>query len=94
MILSRTLAKARIARGERPTWAAAWMPVVFDAAVLIALGVALFGPFQNLTDQANFPLWATIVALFAVAFIPIQAVLIFSSLWAAKSRFEDREDQT
>lgn len=91
MILSRTLAKSRIARGERPTWAAAWTPVLADAVILTACLWALFEPFQNVTESLDFPLWATIVALFATAFIPIQAVLIFSSLWAAKSRFIDEE---
>lgn len=91
MILSRTLAKSRIARGVRPGWAAAWGPVMFDAACLAVLLGVLFGPFERATETLNFPLWATIVALFALAFIPIQAVLIFSSLWAAKSRFVDDE---
>ena len=91
MILSRTLAKARIARGERPTWLAAWGPVGFDAASLAILFWIAFGPFQRLTVNMDLPLWATIVALFAIAFIPIQAVLIFSSLWAAKSRFIEED---
>jgi len=95
MILSRTLARRRIARGVRPGWAAAWTPVIFDAACLIAAVFLLFAPFQSATQTFNFPLWATIVALFTCAFIPIQAVLIFSSLWAAKSRFrEDDGNQT
>ena len=92
MILSRTLAKRRISAGERPSWAAAWGPVAFDAACLIACFAVLFGPFQTVTATFNFPTWGTIVALFAVGFIPTQAVLIFSSLWAAKSRFKDEID--
>ena len=89
MILSRTLAKGRISRGERPGWLAAWAPVAFDAISLALVLWSLFRPFQNLTETANFPVWGTMAVLFAVAFIPIQAVLIFSSLWAAKSRFTD-----
>lgn len=89
MILSRTLAKRRIAAGVRPSWGAAWAPVAFDAACLIAVFVLLFGPFQTLTETLSFPLWGTIAALFALGFIPTQAVLIFSSLWAARSRFKD-----
>lgn len=91
MLLSRTLAKARIARGERPGWLAAWGPVGVDAACLALVLTLAFGPFQTLTEAWSFPLWATIVALFAIGFIPIQAVLIFSSLWAAKSRWTDTE---
>lgn len=92
MLLSRTLAKQRIARGERPGWGAAWAPVAFDAACLVAVFVLLFSPFQTLTEAFDFPVWATIAALFAIGFIPVQAVLIFSSLWAAKSRFSDDTD--
>lgn len=91
MILSRTLAKARIARGERPGWGAAWGPVAFDAACLVAILTLLYRPFQSLTETLNFPVWGTVVALLALGFIPIQAVLIFSSLWAAKSRWTDKD---
>ena len=91
MVLSRTLAKSRIARGERPSWAAAWGPVAFDAACLVFAFVILYRPFQSLTETFNFPVWATAVALLALGFIPIQAVLIFSSLWASKSRWLDKD---
>ncbi len=91
MILSRTLAKARIARGERPSWGAAWMPVAFDAGCLVLVFVVLFRPFQSLVEIFDAPVWATVVALLALGFIPVQAVLIFSSLWAVKSRFTDTD---
>jgi hypothetical protein len=89
MMMSRTLAKRRIAAGVRPTWGAAWAPVALDAACLVAAFVLLFRPFQSLTETFNFPVWATVTALLAIGFIPVQAVLIFSSLWAAKSRYSD-----
>ena len=92
MILSRTLAKRRIAAGVRPSWGAAWGPVMFDAACLVAVFILLWSPFQSFADGLNLPLWATIAALLAVGFIPIQAVLIFSSLWAAKSRWTDTDE--
>ncbi|SLN31018.1 hypothetical protein [Pseudooctadecabacter jejudonensis] len=91
MILSRTLARARIARGERPGWAAAYVPVALDAACLAVVFVLVWGPFTTLAETFNLPLWATITALLALGFIPIQAVLIFSSLWAAKSRYRDED---
>ena len=94
MLLSRTLAKTRIARGERPSWAAAWAPVAFDAACLVFAFVILYLPFQSLTEMLNFPVWATAAALLALGFIPIQAVLIFSSLWAARSRYRDDDTAT
>ena len=91
MLLSRTLAKSRIANGERPSWAAAWVPVAFDAACLVFAFVILYRPFQLVTETLNFPTWATAAALLALGFIPIQAVLIFSSLWANKSRWLDKD---
>ena len=92
MILSRTLAKRRIAAGVRPTRGAAWLPVVFDAVCLIFVFLVLFRPFQFLTDTFSFPIWVTIIPLLAIGFIPVQAVLIFSSLWAAKSRYIDNDE--
>jgi hypothetical protein len=91
LILSRTLAKARIARNERPSWLAAWGPVGFDAACLVFVFALAYGPFQAMTVAFNFPVWATIAALLAIGLVPIQAVLIFSSLWASKSRWVDEE---
>lgn len=92
MLLSRTLAKRRIAAGVRPGWPAAWGPVAFDAACLLTVFVVAFRPFQMLTQTLDFPLWAIGLALFILAFIPTQVVLIVSSLWAAKSRFHDDAD--
>ncbi len=93
MILSRMLAKSRLAKGVRPSWPGAWLPVVFDGLCLAAVFSLLWGPFQSLATSMNFPLWATIAAMFAVGFIPIQAVLIFSSFWAAKSRWKESETE-
>lgn len=91
MILSRALAKRRIARSERPSWGAAWGPVAFDAACLVVAFIVLYRPFQTITETFNFPVWATVTALLALGFIPIQAVLIFSSLWASKSRWTETD---
>ncbi|WP_375279407.1 hypothetical protein [Pseudooctadecabacter sp.] len=91
MILSRTLAKSRMARGARPGWAAAWAPVMFDAACLVFVFMLAYRPFQSLVETFDMPTWAVVTALLALGFIPVQAVLIFSSLWAAKSRFQDED---
>ena len=92
MILSRTLARRRIADGVRPSWAGAWGPVAFDAICLVLMFVVFYRPFQALVATYDAPVWATVVALLALGFIPAQAVLISSSLWAAKSRFRDEPD--
>ena len=94
MILSRTLARRRIAAGVRPGWVAAWGPVAVDAACLALVFVLIWQPFRTLAETFNFPLWAVIAALLALGFIPIQGVLILSSLWAAKSRWSETEDKT
>lgn len=92
MMLSRALARVRMARGERPGVVAAWAPVAFDALCLVFVFVMLYRPFQMITESLNFPIWATVTALLALGFIPTQAVLIFSSMWAAKSRYKDDAD--
>ncbi len=89
MILSRTLAKSRITRGERPSWLAAWAPVAFDAACLLGLFVLAYRPFQTFVETHDISVGLTATALFLAGFIPVQVVLILSSLWAAKSRFKD-----
>ncbi len=91
MIISYSFARRRIAAGHRPGWFAAWGLVGLDALCLIVVFALLWGPFQGLTAAFNFPTWATIAALFAICFIPMQAVLILSSLWAAKSRWDDND---
>ena len=91
MMLSRALARVRIARGERPSFIAAYAPVAFDAACVVFAFVILYRPFQALVDTFDASVWAIVTALLALGFIPAQAVLIFSSLWAAKSRFTDTD---
>ena len=92
MILSRTFARRRIAAGVRPGWFAAWGLVALDAACLALVFALVWSPFRALAEGLNFPLWAIIAALFALGFIPLQGVLIISSLWAAKSRWLDTDD--
>ena len=89
MIISYTIAKRRIAAGHRPGWIGAWGLGGLDALSLIFVFALIWVPFQSLSDALNFPTWASIAALFALCFIPMQAVLILSSLWAAKSRWDD-----
>jgi len=91
MILSRTLAKRRIAAGVRPGWGAAWGPVGFDAACLVIAFFVLVAPFQALVNTMDAPVWAIVAALLLLGFVPVQTVLIFSSLWAAKSRWIDMD---
>jgi len=87
MILSRTLARKRIAAGVRPGWFGAWGPVMADAALFF--GIAGFSaPFIVGGLAASQGAWVY-AALFAIYFIPMQIVLIISAMWAAKSRWHD-----
>lgn len=91
MIISRQVAKGRIAHSVRPSFFGAWGLVLADAVILAALFALLWSPFRTLTT--DWPSWGTAAALFAVGFIPIQGVLITSALWAAKSRWIEEADQ-
>ncbi|MDR9428289.1 MAG: hypothetical protein RI538_07665 [Salibaculum sp.] len=93
MLISRILAKRRIAAGVRPGWLAAWGPVALDAACLVAVFALAFGPFRGLVAALEMPRGAVIAALVALGFIPVQGVLIISSLWAARSRWQDKETE-
>lgn len=90
MIVSRTVARHRIATGTRPGWFGAWSLVAVDALLLFAVMVLAFGAAQGLLH--SWPVWAAILALFLVFFIPLQIVLITAALWAAKSRWIGHDD--
>lgn len=87
MIISRSIAKARIARGQRPGFLAAWVPVLLDAAAFV-LVAALVWPFLR-DAMAGLSVAASAAVLMLVYFLPSQAVVIVSALWATKSRWQD-----
>ncbi len=93
MILSRTLAKARIARGARTGWLAAWVPVLIDAALFAGFVILSWGTLMQWIDTLQPSNLATFALFFVLYFVPMQAVLILSSLWAAKSRWQETEPQ-
>ena len=92
MIVSRTLARRRIAVGVRPGWAAAWGPVMLDTAILMGLMAVAFRAMGGLFT--TWPVWAAIMTLFLTFFIPLQIVLITSALWAARSRWTEKRSET
>ena len=85
MILSRHLARRRIAAGVRPGWVAAWGPVAVDALTLSATLALVFWLAGD--HVAGLPTWAAVTTLVVVFFVPVQAVLIISAFWAARSRW-------
>lgn len=88
MLLSRTLARRRIDAAVRPTFWAAWVPVWFDLALVVSIfGIGWWVLFGT-TEQH---LAIIVLAGFFLFFLPVQAVVIVSAMWAAKSRWEDVE---
>ena len=88
MILSRHIARRRIAAGVRPGWFAAWGPVAVDALSLVAVLVLLL----RLAGPAVFdwPVWGAVAALVLLVFVPVQLVLGLSAFWATRSRWVDQ----
>lgn len=60
--------------------------MLIDAVMLLAVLFALFPFIQSEIDARGYGIGVTIFVLFGLYFVPIQVVLITSSLWAAKSR--------
>ncbi|MEJ6399221.1 hypothetical protein [Yoonia sp. 208BN28-4] len=89
MIISRQLAKGRIAKGERPGFLAAWGPVLLDWVAIIAVLALLFDPVMWAIYAAQPGDGITFAILFGVFFVPMQIVLIISSMWAVRSRWQD-----
>ena len=87
MILSRQVARRRIAAEVRPGWIGAWGLVLADTLMLLGLMALVFWAARGVV--ATWPTWAAITLLVLVFFIPTQIVLITSALWAAKSRWTD-----
>ena len=91
MLFSRTVARKRIAAGKRPTRRAAWLLVLADAVIVGLVALVLWMPAVTATYILHLSLIWTILFLMVVIYVPAQIVLIISSLWAAKSRFEEDE---
>jgi hypothetical protein len=87
MIISRTLARRREADGVRPGWLGAWVPVVLDTIAVLALLIGSL--WLGYGTLMALPVWARIITLFALFFAPLQLVLITSSMWATRSRWQD-----
>lgn len=92
MILSRHVARRRIAAGVRPGWVAAWGLVVIDALVLFGtLGTVLW---VVRASAVAWPTWIAITGLVLIVFIPVQVVLIMSAFWATRSRWDAQNTDT
>lgn len=93
MIISRTLARKRIAAGIRPSFKAAWWPVAVDILIIALILAALFLPAVTLTIIMQLTLFWRILLLMVVIYAPFQVVIIVSTIWAVRSRWEDTPGQ-
>ena len=89
MILSWQIAKRRIAKNERPGFLAAWSLVLLDGALLMGLLWVLWAPVTAALEGLGTGLFYAL--LFVIFFLPIQAVLITSAIWAVFSRYHDTD---
>ncbi|SEW45592.1 hypothetical protein SAMN04488515_3356 [Cognatiyoonia koreensis] len=90
MLLSRSIAKRRIAAGVRPSFVGAWGLVLADLLSVVLAVLIAWGPFAA-WFRANEPAVGLTIALIVVLFfIPSQVFLILSALWAAKSRWIEK----
>lgn len=90
MIISRTLARKRIKAGIRPSFKAAWLPVAADVFIISVLLASLFLPAVTLTMIMQLTLFWRILFLMLVIYAPLQIVIIVSTIWAVKSRWEEK----
>jgi hypothetical protein len=91
MVLSWMAGRRRVAAGTRPAWLAAWGLVALDFAAVVLMLAMIWLPVMAFLRTAQPGDGLTVLILFVVYFFPLQLVLITSSIWAARSRWEDRQ---
>ncbi|MBE0412266.1 hypothetical protein [Yoonia sp.] len=94
MILSRTLARKRIAAGKRPSFGEAWGLVAADIVLIGILLWVIWQPALSFVYLMQFSLLGTILFLMAVIFVPLQTVIVISTIWAVRSRWQEKETDT
>lgn len=91
MILSRAQAKKRIAEGKRPSFGEAWVLVLADIVLIGGLLWMIWQPALTFIYLMEFSLFWTIVFLMLLIYVPLQTVIVISTIWAVRSRWEDKE---
>lgn len=93
MIISRTVARKRIAACIRPSFKQAWLPVAADVVIIGLLLAALWQPALTFIYVMEFSLFLTILVLMVLIYAPLQIVIIVSTIWAVRSRWEEKESK-
>jgi hypothetical protein len=91
VFISRTIARKRIKAGVRPSFKAAWLPVAADIIIIALILAILFLPAVTLTIVMQLTLFWRILALMVLIYAPLQIVIIVSTIWAVRSRWEEKE---
>ncbi|WP_373635141.1 hypothetical protein [Yoonia sp. SS1-5] len=90
MLISRIIARKRIAAGIRPSFKEAWLPVAADVVLISLLLALLFLPAVTLTIIMQLTLFWRILLLMVLIYAPFQIVIIVSTIWAVRSRWEEK----
>lgn len=93
MILSRILARRRIATGTMPSFRAAWAPVLVDIAMIVLLLALVWQPILTAVYIAGLPLVGTIMVLLCTIYLPFHIIVVISTLWAVKSRWIEEDSK-
>ncbi len=93
MFISRIIARKRIKAGVRPSFKAAWLPVAADIIIIAIILAMLFLPAVTLTIVMQLTLFWRILALMVLIYAPLQIVIIVSTIWAVRSRWEEKESK-
>ncbi|WP_019953487.1 hypothetical protein [Yoonia vestfoldensis] len=93
MILSRSLARKRIAAQTLPSFRAAWAPVAFDIVAIVLVLAVIWQPVLTMIYVAHLGLALTILVLFTVIYVPFQVVAIVSTIWAVRSRWTEKDEK-
>ena len=93
MFISRIIARKRIKAGIRPSFKAAWLPVAADIIIIAVILAMLFLPAVTLTIVMELTLFWRILALMVLIYAPLQIVIIVSTIWAVRSRWEEKESK-
>lgn len=91
VIISRILARKRIKAGIRPSFKAAWLPVAVDVVMISLLLAMLFLPAVSLSIVMGLTLFWRILLLMVLIYAPLQIVIIVSTIWAVRSRWEEKD---
>jgi len=93
MLISRLIAKRRISAGEHPSFLGAWGLVLADLVLVCIAVVLAWRPFDAWFRVHEPNVGLTIGLIVVLFFIPSQVFLILSALWAAKSRWQDKDTE-